>query len=64
MNLVFDRKATEALHGESYDELLLSEICTWYQSLPKTISKVLEHYKTYNIEKEFLFFPINFNESH
>jgi len=55
-NLLSDCKAMEALYGESYDALLLSEIHTWYQSLPKTISKVLEHYKTHNIETEFLFF--------
>jgi len=63
-NLVSDCEAMEALYGESYDELLLSEIHTWYQSFPKTISKVLEHYKTHNIETEFLFFPINVNKSH
>jgi len=55
-NLVSDHEAMEALYGESYDELLLSKIDTWYQCLPKTISKVLEHYKTHNIETEFLFF--------
>jgi len=43
MNLVSDHEAMKALYGESYDELHLSEIHTWYQSLPKTISKVLEH---------------------
>jgi len=55
-NLVPDHEAMEALYGESYDELFLSDINTWYQSLPKTISKVFEHYKTHNIETEFLFF--------
>jgi len=61
---VSDCEAMEALYGESYDELLLSEICTWYQSLLKTISKVLEHYKTHNIETKSLFFPMNVNESY
>jgi len=63
-NLVSDCEAMEALYGESYDELLLSEIHTWYQSFPKTISKVLEHYKTHNIETKSLFFPMNVNESY
>jgi len=56
MNLVSDHEAIEALYEKSYDELLLSEICTWYKSLPKTISKVLAHYETHNIETKFLFY--------